>query len=63
MVEWDLYYLVVNKHKESPQQELEMREDIKLVGLSFEEAKQIALSGKMSEDRSVAVLLRFLNVV
>ena len=60
-VVWDLFYFVVSKFEELPTQSLEDGEDISPEWFTFEEAKQMALSGKMSEDRSVAVLLRFLQ--
>ncbi len=62
-VVWDLYYFVVSQFTTLQAQSLEEGENIKPEWHSFKEAKQLALSGKMSEDRSVAVLLRFLNAV
>ncbi len=60
-VVWDLYYFVVSKYAQRQQgQELEHGEDIKVIEVSFDEAKEICLDGRMQEDRSVAVLLRYL---
>lgn len=58
---WDLYYFVVSQFTKLESQSLEEGENIKPVWFTYEEARQLALTGKMSEDRSVAVLLRFLN--
>lgn len=58
---WDLYYFLVTKFTEHPDgQKLELGENIKLNWVSFDEAKKMCLSGKVGEDRSAAVLLRFL---
>jgi 8-oxo-dGTP pyrophosphatase MutT (NUDIX family) len=59
-LEWDLYYFVVNTYKEVGQQ-LEIHEEIETVEVSSEELKELALSGKMQEDRSVAVILKYLH--
>lgn len=58
---WDLYYFVVDKFELLDSQKLEVGEDIKPIWMSLQEAKEICLSGQMSEDRSVAVLLRYLH--
>ena len=61
---WDLYYFVVSKYSHRDEgQELEHGEDIEVVEVSFEEAKEICLDGRMQEDRSVAVLLKYLHSV
>jgi ADP-ribose pyrophosphatase len=57
---WDLFYFVIDEWVQD-EQKLEAGEDISVEWLSFEAANEIALSGKMQEDRSVAVLLRWLN--
>ncbi|MBI5358912.1 NUDIX domain-containing protein [Candidatus Amesbacteria bacterium] len=62
-VVWDLYYFVVSQFTKLESQSPEEGENIKPSWFSFGDAKKLALSGKMSEDRSVAVLLRFLNTV
>lgn len=59
-ITWDLYYFVIDEwiqHK----QNLGEGEDIHVEWVSFEEAQELALNGSMSEDRSVAVLLRWLE--
>jgi ADP-ribose pyrophosphatase len=62
-VDWDLFYFVIKEYEEAEGgQELDgLGEDIKVGWYKREEAIEIALSGKMKEDRSVGVLLRFLN--
>lgn len=58
-VEWDLYYFVVEEFKQS-EQELEDWEDIVIEKFSREEVKNLCLNGEIREDRTVAVLLKFL---
>lgn len=62
-VEWDLYYFVAHVADESlSEQQLEEGEDITVEWVSPSMAKSIALDGsKFSEDRSAAVLLRYLE--
>lgn len=59
-VTWDLLYFVIEDWTQAAQQ-LELGEDINVEWKTYDEAKKIALSASMSEDRSVAVLLRWLN--
>ncbi len=59
-IEWDLIYFVSNKWTEV-EQKLETGESISRVEVSFDEAKELALSGGMSEERSALVLLRYLS--
>lgn len=62
-VEWDLYYFVVEVPNEiTGKQKLESGENIEIAWLSHQEAMNIALSGEMSEDRSVAVLMLFISL-
>lgn len=61
-VVWDLIYFVASQyspvaHGQSP----EYGEDISIAEYSLSEVKEFALSGKMQEDRSVAMLLRYLH--
>ena len=58
--EWDLYYFVVKKYRKVGQQ-LEEHEKIEIIEVSPGELKEMALSGKMQEDRSVAVILKYLH--
>lgn len=59
---WDLFYFVVDKYQVREQgQELEHGEDIEVVEVTINEAKAICLDGRMQEDRSVAVLLKYLH--
>ncbi len=58
--DWDLYYFIVEKYDEVGQN-LEEHEKIEVMKISREELKKLALSGKMKEDRSVAVILKYLN--
>ncbi len=62
-VEWDLYYFVAHVVDESlGEQQLEEGEDIMVEWVSRGRAKSIALDGsKFSEDRSAAVLLRYVE--
>jgi len=59
-VVWDLFYFVIDDWQQADQQ-LEHGEDIEVEWLSFADAQNLAVSGKMSEDRSVGVLLRWLE--
>lgn len=62
-VEWDLYYFVVRVEDEGlSDQQLEEGEDISVEWLTSGQARKVALDGsKFGEDRSAAVLLRFLE--
>lgn len=57
---WDLFYFVVNKYKKLGNQELEDGENIESIELSKEEARKLCVSGEMKEERSAAILLRYL---
>ncbi len=59
-VEWNLYYFLVTKFEDLGEQDLELGEDIELTWQSFDEVKKLCLSGAIQEDRTVAVLLRYL---
>jgi len=59
-VQWDLLYFVSTDWK-SAEQKLETGEEISIVEVPFEDAQQIALDGRMSEERSALILLRYLN--
>ena len=59
-IEWDLFYFVVGDFKKT-EQNLEHGENIEILEVSLGEAKQICLDGRMQEDRSAAVLLRYLK--
>ena len=59
---WDLFYFVVAWYEEHPHgQHLEEGEDIEIVQVGFDEAKEMCLYGRMREERSTAILLRFLH--
>jgi hypothetical protein len=59
---WDLYYFVIRQFEEHPDgQHLELGENIELKWVSHEETATLALEGSIKEDRSAAVLLRFLD--
>lgn len=63
-VEWDLYYFVGEVPNEiTGKQKLESGENIEIAWFSPREAMNIALSGEMREDRSVAVLMRFISLI
>ncbi|MBS1529198.1 MAG: NUDIX domain-containing protein [Bacteroidetes bacterium] len=59
---WDLYYFEIDKFTEAKNgQELEEGEQIEIpVWKTFDEVKQMCLNGDLKEDRSVAVLLRYI---
>lgn len=59
-VDWDLIYFIVKKY-EKVKHELEEGEDIENVEVSLEILKEWALSGKILEDRSVDVILKYLH--
>ncbi len=58
--EWDLYYFVVKAFTEAEQQ-LEHGEDITPVPTDIEEVKKMCLDGRMQEERSALMVLRFLQ--
>ena len=59
---WDLFYFVVTEYEEHPRgQHLEEGENIEVIKVGFDEAKEMCLDGRMQEERSVAILLRFLH--
>jgi ADP-ribose pyrophosphatase len=63
-VVWDLFYFAVSSfEKRAGGQELEHGEDIEVAEVSFEDAIKICLDGQMKEDRSMAVLMRYLHVL
>lgn len=62
-IEWDLYYFVVTRYEEVGK-DLKDTEDAEIIEsreLSKEELREVALSGAMNEDRSVAMILKYLN--
>lgn len=61
-VEWDLFYFVATNWQKAEQQ-LGHGEEISTEMVSFAKAKELALSGKISEERSALVLLRYLATV
>ncbi len=58
--DWDLYYFIVKKYEEVGQN-LEEHEKIESITVSKDELSKLALSGEMKEDRSVAVILKYLH--
>lgn len=58
--EWELYYFVVKSFTEAEQQ-LEHGEDITLAPTPREEIKAMCLDGRIQEERSALMLLRFLQ--
>ena len=58
--DWDLYYFIVKKYKKVGQNP-EEHEKIEIKKVSSEKLKELALSGEMKEDRSVGVILKYLN--
>lgn len=60
-VEWDLYYFRVNlPTEELGEQKLEPGENIQVGWYSPTDALKLALDGSLSEDRSAAVLMRYI---
>ena len=59
-VQWDLLYFV-GKDWKATKQKLELGEEIGVEEVTFNEAFQIALDGRMSEERSALILLRYLK--
>ena len=61
-VEWDLYYFIVTDFSaKPPEQELEAGEVIEVMPTDLEEARAMCLDGRIQEDRSALMLLRYLN--
>jgi ADP-ribose pyrophosphatase len=58
-MEWDLYYFVVKSFTQG-EQSLEHGEDITPAPTSREEVKKMCLDGRIQEDRSALMLLRYL---
>ena len=59
---WDMYYFLAKDFKDSKTgQTLEDGEIITVNWYSFEQAKQLCLNNKISEDRTLGVLLAFLE--
>jgi ADP-ribose diphosphatase len=59
-VVWDLFYFVVKDFAKTGQH-LEEGEDIAIEPASIEEAKKMCLDGRISEERSALVLLRYIE--
>lgn len=59
-VEWDLYYFVVTAYTESAQAP-EEHEDIALAPTPRDEVRRMCLDGRIQEDRSALMLLRYLS--
>lgn len=63
-VEWDLYYFLVNLPSEKlGTQRLENGENIQVGWYSRDEVLKLVSDGSMSEDRSVAVLMRYILTI
>lgn len=61
---WDLYYFVVEEFDFlSEGQSLEETENIEINWFGLNEAKELALNGKMNEERSVGILLQYLSQI
>lgn len=58
-VQWDLLYFVSEKWHRTTQK-LELGEEIEVIEVPFAEAHKIALDGRMGEERSALILLRYL---
>ena len=61
-VEWDLHYFVVEKYENHPNgQNMEPDENIEIQEVTPKELKDICLGGEMKEDRSAAMLIKYLH--
>ncbi|MEK7479745.1 MAG: hypothetical protein AAB665_00485 [Patescibacteria group bacterium] len=60
-VEWDLYYFIVNEYTQANEQALEEGERIVVVPTTIEDARAMCLDGRIQEERSALMLLRYLN--
>lgn len=61
-VEWDLFYFIIENFSGNiKNQKLEDDEIIYPEWKTFKQAKEFCLNGKIQEDRSVGVLLKFLS--
>lgn len=60
-MEWDLYYFVVKSFTEG-EQALEHGEDITPAPTSRKEVKAMCFDGRIQEERSALMLLRFFNI-
>ena len=61
-VEWDLYYYLATEFEETDKHERddEGESDMTIAWYSFDEVKAMIMSDEMSEDRSIAVLLKWM---
>ena len=59
-MQWDLLYFVIKESKRGDQ-ELEHGEEIEVVEVTRDEAVEMCLDGRISEERSALVLLRYLT--
>ena len=61
-MEWDLYYFLVKKYDEVDKnlKDTESMEIVDIINISKDELKEKALDGSILEDRSVAVILKYL---
>lgn len=60
-VEWDLYYFIVDEYTEANEQALEEGEHIIVAPTTIEDARAMCLDGRIQEERSALMLLRYLN--
>jgi len=60
-VEWDLYYYTTNNFIEQTENNPDEGEQIEKMWVSFQEASNMCMNGKISEERSAIVLLNFLS--
>lgn len=58
---WDLFYFVISDYEQLKGQSLEQGENIEGVEVSLKEAEEMALDGRMQEERSALILLRYLH--
>ena len=57
---WDLYYFVSKGEIVQKEQELDDDEKIKTVWMQYKEVIQACIDGKVNEDRTLGILLKYL---
>jgi len=62
-VTWDLYYYIIDNFVQHPKQQLGEEEDISVAWYGIPQVAELCLSGKMKEERSASVLLRYLHTI
>lgn len=63
-IEWDLYYFVTEDFEETTSHDRDDtgESDITTAWYTYEEVLQMIMHGEMSEDRSIAVLMKWIHL-